>query len=82
MYHHGLEHDIPNAYILGEEVGGALVVGFRSGSGTLFFEDGGETELHWTTPRWAFSVYLQVYLEGLMSWQSSARLRVAGTVNQ
>ncbi len=73
---------MPNAHILGEEVGGALILGVRSGIGTLFFVVGGETDLRWTTPRWAFAVYLQVYLEELMSWQTAARLGVAGTLNQ
>ncbi len=82
MYHHGVEHGMPNAHILGEEVGGALIVGVRSGSGTLFFEVGGETDLHWSTPRWAFSVYLQVYLQELMGRETAPRLGVASTLDQ
>ena len=41
MYHHEVENGMPNAYILGEEVGGAIIVVVRSGSGTLLFGDGG-----------------------------------------
>ncbi len=44
------ERGAPNAYILGEEVGGAVFVGAHYGSGTLLLEDDGEAEVHWTTP--------------------------------
>jgi hypothetical protein len=40
----------PNAYIVGREGGGALVVGLRYGRGKLFSKVEGERELFWTGP--------------------------------
>jgi hypothetical protein len=40
----------PNAYIVGREGGGALVVGLRYGRGKLFSKVEGEREVHWTGP--------------------------------
>jgi hypothetical protein len=40
----------PNAYIVGREGGGALVVGLRYGRGKLFSKVEGEREIFWTGP--------------------------------
>jgi hypothetical protein len=40
----------PNAYIVGREGGGALVVGLRYGKGTLHSKVEGERTVHWTGP--------------------------------
>lgn len=40
----------PNAYIVGREGGGALVVGLRYGSGTLFHKVEGQRPVYWTGP--------------------------------
>ena len=40
----------PNAYIVGREGGGALVVGLRYGRGKLFSKIEGERPVHWTGP--------------------------------
>lgn len=40
----------PNAYIVGREGGGALVVGLRYGRGKLFSKVEGEREVHWSGP--------------------------------
>ena len=44
----------PNAYITGREGGGALVVGLRYGSGTLFHKVEGERPVYWTGPSVGF----------------------------
>lgn len=40
----------PNAYIVGGEGGGALVVGLRYGKGTLYSKVEGERTVYWTGP--------------------------------
>jgi hypothetical protein len=40
----------PNAYIVGREGAGALVVGLRYGTGKLFSKVEGEREVYWTGP--------------------------------
>ena len=40
----------PNAYIVGREGGGALVVGLRYGKGVLHHKIEGERTVHWTGP--------------------------------
>jgi hypothetical protein len=40
----------PNAYIAGEEAGGAVVVGLRYGRGTLHMKDGVERKVYWQGP--------------------------------
>lgn len=40
----------PNAYITGREGGGALIVGVRYGSGTLFHKVEGQRPVYWTGP--------------------------------
>lgn len=44
----------PNAYIVGREGGGALVVGLRYGSGTLFHKVEGQRPVYWTGPSVGF----------------------------
>ncbi|MGV3512579.1 MAG: DUF1134 domain-containing protein [Novosphingobium sp.] len=44
----------PNAYIVGREAGGALVVGLRYGSGTLHHKVEGERPVYWTGPSIGF----------------------------
>ncbi|AZI35899.1 hypothetical protein NT2_04_04680 [Caenibius tardaugens NBRC 16725] len=44
----------PNAYIVGREGGGALVVGLRYGSGTLYHKVEGERPVYWTGPSIGF----------------------------
>ena len=44
----------PNAYIVGREGGGALVVGVRYGSGTLHHKIEGERPVYWTGPSIGF----------------------------
>src|SRR3546814_19433975 len=44
----------PNAYIVGREAGGALVVGLRYGSGTLYQKVEGERTVYWTGPSIGF----------------------------
>ena len=44
----------PNAYIVGREAGGALVVGVRYGSGTLHHKIEGELPAYWTGPSVGF----------------------------
>lgn len=40
----------PNAYIVGEEAGGAFAVGLRYGKGTLKFKGGAEVPVFWQGP--------------------------------
>ena len=44
----------PNAYITGREGGGAIVVGLRYGSGTLYHKVEGEKPVYWTWPSIGF----------------------------
>ncbi len=44
----------PNAYIVGREGGGAIVVGVRYGSGTLHHKIEGEKPVYWTGPSIGF----------------------------
>ncbi|MFM5923454.1 MAG: DUF1134 domain-containing protein [Novosphingobium sp.] len=44
----------PNAYITGREGGGALVVGVRYGSGTLYHKVEGQRPVYWTGPSIGF----------------------------
>jgi hypothetical protein len=46
----------PNAYIAGREAGGALVIGLRYGSGTMFHKVEGERKVYWTGPSVGFDV--------------------------
>jgi hypothetical protein len=40
----------PNAYITGEEAGGAVVVGFRYGKGVLTYKGGDSQTVYWQSP--------------------------------
>jgi hypothetical protein len=40
----------PNAYVLGNEGGGAFIAGVRYGKGTLFTREGGRREVYWHGP--------------------------------
>ena len=44
----------PNGYIVGREGGGALIVGLRYGSGTLFHKVEGQLPVYWTGPSIGF----------------------------
>lgn len=46
----------PNAYIVGREAGGAIIVGVRYGSGTLYHKVEGERKVHWTGPSVGFDI--------------------------
>jgi hypothetical protein len=46
----------PNAYIVGREVGGAVIVGLRYGSGTLFHKIEGQRPVYWTGPSIGFDL--------------------------
>jgi hypothetical protein len=48
------EQGEPNAYIAGREAGGALVVGLRYGSGTMFHRVEGQRPVYWTGPSVGF----------------------------
>jgi hypothetical protein len=48
------EQGEPNAYIVGREAGGALVLGVRYGSGTLYHKVEGERPAYWTGPSVGF----------------------------
>jgi len=47
---------LPNAYILGEEAGGALFAGARFGEGTMYTRNQGEHPLFWQGPSIGFDV--------------------------
>ena len=44
----------PNAYIVGREGGGAIIVGLRYGSGTLYHKVEGQRPVYWTGPSIGF----------------------------
>jgi hypothetical protein len=50
------EQGRPNAYIAGREAGGAIVVGVRYGSGTLFHKVEGQRPVYWTGPSVGFDL--------------------------
>jgi len=41
---------LPNAYVLGEEAGGAFFAGARYGEGTMYTRNAGEVPLYWQGP--------------------------------
>ncbi len=47
---------LPNGYILGEEAGGALIVGARYGEGTLNTRNAGQFKIYWQGPSIGFDV--------------------------
>lgn len=46
----------PNAYIVGREAGGAIAIGVRYGSGTMYHKVEGERPVYWTGPSIGFDV--------------------------
>jgi hypothetical protein len=44
----------PNGYILGEDAGGAFVVGLRYGEGTLYTKDAGDHKVYWQGPSFGY----------------------------
>lgn len=48
------EQGRPNAYIKGQEAGGALTVGLRYGEGELIMKGGGARKLYWAGPSIGF----------------------------
>ncbi len=50
------ENGEPNAYIVGREAGGAIAIGLRYGSGTLFHKLEGERPIFWTGPSLGFDL--------------------------
>lgn len=50
------ENGEPNGYIVGREAGGAIAVGLRYGSGTLFHKIEGERPAYWTGPSVGFDI--------------------------
>jgi hypothetical protein len=46
----------PNAYVVGREGGGAIVVGLRYGSGTLYHKVEGQKPVYWTGPSIGFDL--------------------------
>ncbi|MEG3143043.1 EipA family protein [Sphingomonas sp. RT2P30] len=46
----------PNAYIAGREAGGAIVLGLRYGSGTMYHKVEGPMPVHWTGPSVGFDL--------------------------
>ena len=50
------ENGPPDAYIKGEEGGGAVGVGLRYGHGTLYYKDGTSTKVYWRGPSLGFDV--------------------------
>lgn len=47
---------LPNGYILGEEAGGALIVGAKYGEGTLNTRNAGQFKIYWQGPSIGFDV--------------------------
>lgn len=50
------EQGKPNAYIAGREAGGAIVLGVRYGSGTMFHKVEGQLPIYWTGPSVGFDL--------------------------
>lgn len=50
------EQGEPNAYIVGREAGGAIAIGLRYGSGTLYHKVEGERPVYWTGPSVGFDI--------------------------
>ena len=46
----------PNGYILGEEAGGALIVGAKYGEGTLYTRNAGQFSIYWQGPSIGFDI--------------------------
>jgi hypothetical protein len=51
LVEHAVSHwGLPNGYILGQEGGGAVVVGLRYGDGTLYTKNAGDRRVFWEGP--------------------------------
>lgn len=50
------EQGRPNAYIIGREAGGAIALGVRYGSGTMYHKVEGELPVYWTGPSVGFDI--------------------------
>ncbi len=50
------EQGRPNAYILGQEAGGAFAVGVRYGNGTLHLKNGATRQVYWRGPSIGFDI--------------------------
>lgn len=50
------EQGRPNAYIAGREAGGAVVIGLRYGSGTMYHKIEGQRQVYWTGPSIGFDL--------------------------
>ena len=50
------DHGRPNAYIKGEEAGGAITVGLRYGNGTLQMKSGPTRKVYWAGPSVGFDL--------------------------
>jgi hypothetical protein len=48
------ENGRPNAYIVGTEGSGAVIVGLRYGEGTLYYKGGGSMKVYWQGPSVGF----------------------------
>ncbi len=48
------DHGRPNAYVKGEEAGGAITVGLRYGNGTLVMKSSGSRKVYWQGPSIGF----------------------------
>lgn len=46
----------PNGYILGEEAGGALIVGAKYGEGTIYTRNAGQFSIYWQGPSIGFDI--------------------------
>ncbi|ODT68801.1 MAG: hypothetical protein ABS75_19160 [Pelagibacterium sp. SCN 63-23] len=47
---------LPNGYVLGEEAGGALIIGAKYGEGTLYTRNAGQYSLYWQGPSIGFDI--------------------------
>ncbi|WP_244606430.1 DUF1134 domain-containing protein [Arsenicitalea aurantiaca] len=50
------QYGLPNAYILGDEAGGAIFAGARYGEGTMYTRNQGEHPLFWQGPSIGFDI--------------------------
>lgn len=50
------DHGRPNAFITGEEAGGAIIIGLRYGNGTLHRKKFSESKIYWQGPSVGFDI--------------------------
>ena len=70
------EFGLPNAYILGEEAGGAIFAGARYGEGTMYTRNQGEHPVFWQGP----SIGLDVGGDGSKVMMLVYNLRTTGEI--